>query len=370
MTTLRLLTTAAASPAQGNELLCCAYSPDNRFIVTGGWDGHLRLWDCVQGGALTGFQVSPKPVSACGITPDGKVIVSGSLEGMLARWNSETQRQISTFLPHTRPVSGLCFLPDGRMVTASWDKTLILWNGDKQEGKTFTGHTDIVAGARVSPDSKQMLSWAYDNTLRLWEIATSRLLATFNGHADRVLCAAASMDSQYVVSGSRDHALKLWDYATGNLLASLTLEDEVRACFLLLDMQTLISVEANGKLRVLALPGLHQTGELATGLPVQCADLAPSSDQIALACSDGRVHLVAIEGMMGEALAVAARQDLRVTQTTLQKLFGKTQQIFIYRVMCPVCRQEFEWPNHNPSQPASCPSCFRQLKIACVIPLV
>ena len=46
----------------------------------------------------------------------------------------------------------------------------------------FVGHDAYVQCARLSPDGRLALSGSEDNTLRLWEVDTARVLRTFEGH--------------------------------------------------------------------------------------------------------------------------------------------------------------------------------------------
>lgn len=79
-------------------------------------------------------------------------------------------------------------------------------------------HTDVVSSAAFSPDGAKILSGSADNTLKLWDAATARLIRTFVGHSRVVGAAAFSSDGTRVLSGSDDETMKLWDAATGRLI--------------------------------------------------------------------------------------------------------------------------------------------------------
>src|SRR5690348_4892524 len=105
MPTLRLLEIVAGSNASAGELICCAYTPDGTFVLTGGWDGYVRLWEAGTGKSITQVQTGDKPVTACVVSPDSKRWLSASSEGLLASWDAMSHRRLAIFLAHPRPIS-------------------------------------------------------------------------------------------------------------------------------------------------------------------------------------------------------------------------------------------------------------------------
>jgi WD40 repeat protein len=87
---------------------------------------------------------------------------------------------------------------------------------------TLTGHSDDVKSVAFSPDGKILASGSRDNTIKLWDVATRRLIATLTGHSFGVISVAFSPDGKILVSGSSDRTIKLWDVATRRLIATLT----------------------------------------------------------------------------------------------------------------------------------------------------
>jgi len=73
----------------------------------------------------------------------------------------------------------------------------------------------------VFPDGRHVVSASEDKTLKVWNVAAGRCLATLEGHSKGVMCVAVLPDGRRVVSASEDKTLKVWDIETGKCLATL-----------------------------------------------------------------------------------------------------------------------------------------------------
>src|SRR6266511_1533375 len=73
------------------------------------------------------------------------------------------------------------------------------------------GHSLTVTSVAFSPDGRNVVSGNYDNTAKLWDLATGKLVRTFEGHSRKVNSVVSSPDSRTALSGSDDQTIKLWD---------------------------------------------------------------------------------------------------------------------------------------------------------------
>ena len=361
---LRLLDELTGQDRHDGEVFSCAFTPDGSAVLSAGWDGHLRFWNTATGDPISSLKVCNKPLSSCGLTLDGKTWLSGSMEGLLSVWNGESKENLLTFVAHTRPISAIRYSPDGKQfATTSWDRQVTLRKvGKEREGKVLPGHSDIVAGCRYTADGKQLLSWSYDGTVRLWDTELGRELALLGQHDDRVTAAAVSPDSSQAVSASRDGMLKLWDLREHVEIAAAKQTVEVCCVFFMLDGQSILTVDTNGWLALLAVPSFEMRMDLQTGLKPMCGEQGPSGELFVLGCEDGSLHYVAAEGYEQAPLVVSPSRTLDESKTFFDRLMGKTRLTTTFHYTCPICRYQAHAPA-LPDKPIACRICSRQLRI-------
>jgi WD40 repeat protein len=349
----------------GGEVLACSYTADGAFVLSGGWDGHLRLWLVSTGKTVTSLTTGPKPLASCALSPDGKIWVSGSMDGFMAFWDTITHQLKQNFIGHIRPISAIQYSPDGQLIaTASWDRKLMLRKlGKERDGTMLSGHHDIVSGCCFTPDGRQLLSWSHDGTLRLWDVNLAREQAVLAGHPDRVTSACLSRDGNYAISGGRDGSVKLWDLQQLREVRSLQLNGEVRACFGLLDGDTVATVTADGWLVLWSLPDFEVQTEFDSGVKTMCAALAPSGSQIALGGENGFIHFVAIDGTDQAPLFVTPTQTTRLQAgNVFDRLLGKQKMLRAYQYTCPACQRAGEVVKF-PDEDLRCGGCKRLLRL-------
>jgi hypothetical protein len=123
---------------------------------------------------------------------------------------------------HYAVVYSAQFRPDGqRVVTASADKTALLW--DAASGKAVgepMKHEGGVYSAQFSPDGRRVVTASADKTARLWDAASGKAVGEPMKHEGPVRSVQFSLDGQRVVTASGDKTARLWDAATGKQLAS------------------------------------------------------------------------------------------------------------------------------------------------------
>ena len=202
-------------------VLSAAFSPDGRSLIAGSYDGTLKLWDVVTGAELRNFKkritaastsfaehalgVPADTVMAVAFSPDGRFIISGGGEDDLLRlWNVATGEEVRSFSGHSGGIISIAFSPDGRFAASgATDNTIKLWEiSTGQELRSLIGHANEVKWAGFSPDGHFASSGDWRKTLQLWELATGRALHSISGYRKWGHAVVFSADGRFALSGS------------------------------------------------------------------------------------------------------------------------------------------------------------------------
>jgi WD40 repeat protein/tRNA A-37 threonylcarbamoyl transferase component Bud32 len=140
---------------------------------------------------------------------------------------------VNTLKGHGSMVHAIAISPDGQLVASgSNDNTVKLWQIATGKlvrtlGGWFSGHSSMVNAIAFSPDGDLLATGSWDDTIKLWQVSTGKELYTLTGHSNWVNSVAFSPDGQLLVSGSADCTIKLWLVSTGAEIGTFTGHSDV-----------------------------------------------------------------------------------------------------------------------------------------------
>ena len=201
------------------------FSPDGRSIfAASNNDSSVWKWDLKTGEVE--FHLSFDDVlNDIEISPDGKRLLIGSDAGTPRLLDAQTGATICLFTGHTEPYVGeVTFSPDGRYVaTSGADRTARIWKTDGCEPVRVITSTDIFTSVVFSPDGKYLATAGYDGPAKIWDVETGQVVRQFIGHTCYLIRSVRfSPDGKYLLTGSCDKTAKLWDVQSGQALYTLS----------------------------------------------------------------------------------------------------------------------------------------------------
>ena len=161
-------------------------------------------------------------------------MLSASWDKTLRLWDLNTGVTTRRFVGHTGDVTSVSFSADNRqIVSASRDKTIKLWNtlGECKYTITEDGHTEWVSCVRFSPNTANpvIVSSGWDRLVKVWNLSNCKLRTNHLGHGGYVNTVTVSPDGSLCASGGKDGVTMLWDLNERKHLYSLDAGDIIHA---------------------------------------------------------------------------------------------------------------------------------------------
>jgi WD40 repeat protein len=274
-------TDALAHPGGVNSI---AYSPDGKFLASGGNDGKVKLWEMPSGRLAKTWGEPGGSVDSVCFNPGGNQIASASSENIKIRNASsgelledlKTQSHIKFMalgsagrllisnpfdyehilkawkLPSRNPVdiykwavTALASSPDGKTFATAHHESIKIWDAEslKIKGELGLGlftelfeklHFQALA---ISPDEKYLAA-SEQNEIHIWDLSTRKIVRTLKGHEKTLKgnensfqTVAFSPSAEWitagacrVVGGTRDYVeidVELWGVSTGKRVKTL-----------------------------------------------------------------------------------------------------------------------------------------------------
>jgi WD40 repeat protein len=222
-TVLRKLTPVAIPEkyAVTMPVTALAFSPDGSTLAASGFH-EVTLWKTSDGTLARRLQGLAERVYEVAYSADGKWLAVASGDpgqfGSVKLFTAEPDgsgKPARELLETTDSVLAVAFSPDSKRVAAAGaDRALRIW--EVATGKLLAlieDHADWVTDLAFSPDGKRIATASRDKTCKVFDVDKKESLVTFPGHAVPVHCVAFSGDGALVASGGEDNQVRFWNPA-------------------------------------------------------------------------------------------------------------------------------------------------------------
>jgi WD40 repeat protein len=256
----------------GDEVLGVAYRKGNKEFASASRDGLIRIWSSDPQNAARPLRTlagHAGPAQSIAYSPDGKWLISGGEDRALRLWQAESGRATSALPAHTGPILAVAFQPDGKgFASASADGSIKLWRpGATKESATLQGHTGAVRGLAYSPDGAKLASVGLDRSLRLWDLKQTGAVPVLLGLPAPALCVAWNADGARLAVAGEEGMVQLYDLDKGNEPEVLNAGDKsIHALAFHPNGKNLAAASADGRLREVLLDPNRPKGARAFDL--------------------------------------------------------------------------------------------------------
>jgi len=209
-----------------------AFSPDNRWLASGGRDNVIKIWDLSTGNVLRTLYGHSSNINALAVSGDGQLLASGSgnvkddrdfgifikggvvggEDNTVRIWNVQTGRELHVLRGHELPVGGVAFTNDGRFLTSVSGDAVKMWDVaagtelGSQKTKYEKSGGEKLGSMSIFGSSKQEKQ--QQQRFKNFRLSASKIGLSANG--------------QVAAIGQPDKAIKIYDAQSGRELRELS----------------------------------------------------------------------------------------------------------------------------------------------------
>ncbi len=197
-----------------------AYSRDGSRLLSGSWDGTVRLWDAADGRELLHL-VSPNAgFSSVALSPDASLLAGGDMHRTLYVWDGKSGKEVYRLENLSNTVFGLRFSADGKLLAGVSGATARVWEAATgKEVHRLVGPTDDLRPFAFSPDLKTLVSATKDGCMHVWDLPTGGEVRQIATGQTELSPLAFSPDGKLLASSNtKDRLVRLWDVSAGKEL--------------------------------------------------------------------------------------------------------------------------------------------------------
>jgi len=190
-----------------------AFSPDNRWLVSGSGDGTVRVYETETGALKWTRTVHIRPVRCVAVSTDSRLLATGGSDQAVCLWEVAGGNAGAVLTGHQAPVLATTFSPAGRYLASCDDAGHInLWDYETRKlARQMNGPAGAVRSVAFTPDGQQLACAGEDGVVRFWSVLNGDLLSSLPAHRGSIRAVSFSPDGRFLASASRDRTMRIWD---------------------------------------------------------------------------------------------------------------------------------------------------------------
>jgi len=194
------------------------FDPAGKLILSGCWDGTLKLWDVDARKPKQSLIGQALPVTSVKFSPDGALIatVTGDWQkwqvaGELRLWDAKTGEELASLPGHTTEIKRLAFDREGkRLVSAGAGGQIFVWDIATRRISHRIKNDGAATSVCFLPAGPRLAIGDARGGVTVWDVATAKLIQRYAGHAKIVSGITASPDGKHFATASHDGTVKIW----------------------------------------------------------------------------------------------------------------------------------------------------------------
>lgn len=195
-----------ASIAHPRIVKSVRFSNDDQFLLTGGQDKLLRLFDVKTNAQLFQLEGHSDSIKSAIFNQDDSLIFSCSADGVRV-WDRKSAKEVKRI--SNVPTTNIDLSYDHKYLVVTHGKTTTFYNSTTFELERQYASSVDVNGAALSPDGKNFVVGCIDGAVRSYDFENGKENEVLKGHHGPVHCVRYAPDGNTFASASEDGTLRL-----------------------------------------------------------------------------------------------------------------------------------------------------------------
>ena len=196
-----------------DEIGSVMFSPDGKFIATGGWDGSLILWNASDGSMVKSLPTLAGEIYTLSFSPESKFIAFGGTEKNLWIVRTDDLNISADIFGLENTVRAIDWSPDGKKILVADSSGKIYLVRKSGIEKVFDFHTEATVSVKFLNDGIHFVSASYDKKFAFWSVLSAKPLNVFS-HWDAFFSLDVSNDGKFAAAATHDGSIKLVNLKT------------------------------------------------------------------------------------------------------------------------------------------------------------
>lgn len=209
------------------DMTCLSYSPDGLYIVTGSYDGKVKIWNTMTGFCFVTFSEHQSAITSIVFSLNKKFFISSSLDGTVRCYDLTRYRNFRTLTSASLVQFGCAALDSSSELCAAGGQDvfeIFLWS--IKFGKLLEvlgGHEAPVVSLAFSPaqSSSRLVSASWDKTVRLWNCLETTADSEVIRLTSDALSIAYRPDGEEIAVSTLDGNISFFNVQTGDQTGSI-----------------------------------------------------------------------------------------------------------------------------------------------------